>query len=135
MDIVKATINVKEGILQLEGPQEFVEKYLEIYRPNASTWQTALLQRGEVKTKEEAPKRTRAVKPKVGPSCAERVRILIGEDYFKDPKTNIEITNWLREQKGITYEAKTVAAALNYLIKSGKLRRFKEEGVFRYCNV
>ena len=42
MDTVKAVINVKEGVIELEGPQEFVEKYLELYRPDASKWQTAI---------------------------------------------------------------------------------------------
>lgn len=136
MDIVKAVISIGEASIQLEGPQAFVEKYLELYRPDASKWQTALSQKGEVKTKEEAPsRRIRAVKPKAGPSCADRIHTLINEDYFKDTKTSTEVMNFLREQKGIPYETKHVTAALLYIIKSGKLRRFKEGGVYRYCNV
>lgn len=134
MDIAKAVINLKEGIIELEGPQEFVEKYLELYRPDTSKWQTALSTKGEIKTKEEVPKRARATKPKVGPSCAERIRTLIGEDYFKDPKTSTEVTNWLKEQKGVPYASKHVTAALLYLIKSGNLRRFKEGKSYKYCN-
>jgi len=79
VDIVKAVINLKEGVIELEGPQEFVEKYLELYRPDASKWQTALLQKGEVKTKEEAPKRPRTVKPKKGLTCAEKILELRSE--------------------------------------------------------
>lgn len=135
MDTVKAVINIKEGVIELEGPQEFVEKYLELYRPDASKWQTALLQKGEVKTKEEAPKRTRAPKPKGMPSCLGRIRILISEDYFKEPRTSTEVINWLKEQKGAIYDSGPVTAALNNLIKSGTLRRFKEgKEPYKYCN-
>lgn len=138
MNTVKVVFNLKEGVLHLEGPQEFVEKYLNLYLPDASKWKAAISQEGEVGTKEEATtkrKRTRPVKPKGTPSCTGRIRTLIDEDYFKDPKTCAEVINWLREQKGATYESGPVSAALNYLIKSGKLRRFKEgKEPYKYCN-
>ena len=135
MDMVKATINLKEGVLELEGPQEFVEKYLDLYRPDVHKWQSVPSQKGEVKTKEEAPKRVRAAKPKGTPSCLGRIRTLINEDYFKEQRTSTEVMNWLKEQKGAIYGSGPVTAALNNLIKSGKLRRFKEDkGSYKYCN-
>ena len=33
MDQAKAIINLNEGVIQLEGPVEFVERYLEKYAP------------------------------------------------------------------------------------------------------
>ena len=33
MDQAKAVINLNEGIIQLEGPVEFVRRYLEKYAP------------------------------------------------------------------------------------------------------
>lgn len=138
MDIVKATINIKEGVIQLEGPQEFVEKYLNLYRPDASKWKSAISQEREVGTKEEAAAkrtRTRAAKPKGTPSCLGRIRTIINEDYFKEPRTSTEVMNWLKEQKGATYESGPVTAALTQLIKKGTLRRFKEgKGAYKYCN-
>lgn len=138
MDIVKVVINLKEGVLQLEGPQEFVEKYLNLYLPDASKWELAISQAGEVKVKEEAiPKRARAraPKPKGAPSCIGRVRALVDEDYFVEPKTSTEVINWLKEKKGFVYGSGPVTAALNYLIKSGTLRRFREgKEPYKYCN-
>lgn len=136
MDAVKAVINLKEGVIELEGPQDFVEKYLNLYRPDASKWQTATSQKGEVKTKEEAPpKRTRVVKPKGAPSCRGRIRTLISEDYFKEPRTSTEVMGWLKEQKGAIYDSGPVTAALNSLIKSVALRRFKEgKEPYKYTN-
>jgi hypothetical protein len=137
VDTVKAVINLQEGIVELEGPQDFVEKYLELYRPDAKKWQVALSEKGESKTKEKAPaKRARAVRPKAGTSCTGRIRNLIDEGYFKDPRTSVEVRNWLKEQKGAPYSDGPVTAALLYLIKSpGNLRRFKEGKVYKYCNV
>jgi len=138
VDTVKAVINLKEGVIELEGPQEFVEKYLELYRPDASKWKVAISQEGEVGAKEKATTkrtRTRVTKPKGAPSCTGRIRALVDEDYFKDPKTSTEVINWLEEQKGVVYGAGPVTAALNYLIKSGTLRRFREgKEPYKYCN-
>jgi len=136
VDTVKAVINLKEGVIELEGPQEFVEKYLNLYRPDASKWQAVLSLKSEVETKEKAPKRLRrgAPKPK-GTSCMGRIRTLIDENYFKDPKTSTEIMNWLKEQKGAIYDSSPVTAALNQFIKKGTLRRIKEgKEPYKYCN-
>ncbi len=136
MDTVKAIINLKEGVLELEGPREFVEKYLELYRPDASKWQGDILKKDEVKPNEKAtPKRTRIGKPKTGPSCRGRIRTLIDEGYFKEPRTSTEVINWLKEQKAATYGYGPVTAALSTLIKSNDLRRFKQgKEPYKYCN-
>ena len=135
MEMVKAVINLKEGVIELEGPREFVEKYLELYRPNAGRWQAALSAKGEVKTKEQARKRVRVAKPKGAPSCLGRIRNLIDETYFKDPKTSTEVMNYLKEQKGAIYGSSPVTAALNQLIKKGMLRRSKEgKEPYKYFN-
>ncbi|MBA7683017.1 hypothetical protein ES703_91373 [subsurface metagenome] len=132
MDIVKAVINIKEGVIELEGPQEFVEKYLELYRPDASKWQTALLQKGEVKTKEEAPKRVRTAKPKRGVTCAEKVLELRSEGYFKEPRARAEVQQYLKEKKGLIYKSNEVAANLKNLFSRGELQRLTEGKTFKY---
>ncbi len=137
MDVVKAVINLKDGIIELEGPQEFVEKYLNLYRPAASQWESTVSQEGNVKIEEATTKRkrTRVVKPKGTSSCMGRIRTLIDENYFKDPKTSAEVINHLKEQKGAIYGSSPVSAALNQFIKSGKLRRLKEgKEPYKYCN-
>jgi len=132
MDAVKAVINLKEGVIELEGPQEFVEKYLNLYRPDASKWQTALSEKGEVKTKEEAPKRARARKPKTGPACVDKVRELIGTGYFQEPKAAADIRNYLKEEKGLIYKANEISANLSNLFNTGELLRQKKGKVFEY---
>ncbi len=141
MDTVKASINLKEGTLQLEGPQEFVEKYLDQYNHLIKNWKTTSLlpPEEESEAKEILSKRTKTIiqKPKGTPSCMGRIRSLIDENYFKELKTSTEILNYLKEQKGATYESGPVTAALNQLIKKGALRRIKEgnKGPYKYCNL
>jgi len=36
VETVKVNINFREGIFQLEGPRDFVEKYLDLYLPAAT---------------------------------------------------------------------------------------------------
>jgi len=141
VDIVKAIINLKEGLIQLEGPQEFVEKYLDQYQSIIEKEQKLPLLAPEEavknKVEEVATKRTRTkgLKPKGTASCMGRIRTLINEDYFKEPRNSTEVMNWLKEQKGATYTSGPVTAALNQLIKSNTLRRFKEgKGAYKYCN-
>lgn len=132
MDIVKALINLKEGVIELEGPQEFVEKYLELYRPDVHKLQPALSLKSEVKTKEEAPKRARMRKPKTGPACVDKIRELIGAGYFKKPKAATDIRNYLKEEKGLIYKANEIGANLTNLFNSGELLRQKKGKVFEY---
>ncbi len=140
MDIVKAVINLKEGTLQLEGPQEFVEKYLDQYDSIIKNWKTFFQLspkevEGEVEEASSKRKRTRITKPKGTSSCMGRIRNLIDENYFKDPRTSTEVMNWLKEQKGALYDSSPITAALNQFIKSSKLRRIKEgKGPYKYCN-
>ena len=139
MDTVKASISVGDASIQLEGSQEFVEKYLDQYASLIQRWHELPKPRAEAakvseaKKEEAAPKRTRVVSPK-GTSCGDRIRALIDENYFAETRGVSEITNWLKDQKGATYNVNQVAAALTHIIRSGKLRRIKEAGGYKYTN-
>jgi len=141
MEIVKAVINLKEGTLQLEGPREFVEKYLNQYDSIIKNWEKLYPltpEKKKIEVEKVTPKRTkpRAAKPKGISSCMGRIRNLIDENYFKDPKTGTEVKDWLEEQKGVTYMSGPISGALNKLVQSGKLRRFREskKEPYKYCN-
>ena len=139
MDTAKASISVGDASIQLEGSQEFVEKYLDQYASLIQRWYELPKSRAETakasesKKEEAAPKRTRVVMPK-GASCGDRIRTLIDENYFAEPKGASEITKWLKDQKGVTYNVNQVTASLTGIIRSQKLRRVKDAGVYKYIN-
>jgi hypothetical protein len=125
VDVVKALINLKDGTIQLEGPQEYVEKYLDKYDPMIKEWKpfSTLPQEGESREVEKpVTKRTRTVKPKAGPSCLGSVRSLVEEGYFKEPRLRKDVQERLLS-KGLRFESKYVSAALNNLFSGGTLLR------------
>lgn len=139
MDTVKAVISIGEASIQLEGSQEFVEKYLDQYHPLIERWHelpkshAEATKVSEVK-KEAIPKRTRVMKPKAGPSCGDRIRTLIGENYFAELRSARDLVNWLKDQKGVVYSIENITASLSNILRSGKLRRVREGGVYKYTN-
>ncbi len=138
MDLAKATINVKDGTIQLEGPKEFVEKYLDLFSPMIKgvslTKQEIPQKKDEISENEPGEiKRKRNVGARSGPSCAERILGLKDENFFTQPRSSTEVRDQLK-LKGWTYETKNVAASLLNLNKAGRLRRVQEGSKFNYCN-
>ncbi len=129
METVKAVINIGEVVIQLEGPREFVEKYLDQYQviiekeltlPSAPRRNSKEV---EVETtKEPAPKRTRTVRPKAGPACGEKINELINEGFFKDQRTREDVQKQLLE-KGVRYDSSLISATLNNLFNGGKIEK------------
>lgn len=133
---VKALINLKDGTIQLEGPQDFVEKYLDKYHPiiekGAKSASIPEKKEEENEGEKAIQKRTRTAKSKAGPTCGEKIRELINEGFFKEPKTGGQITEHLKSQKGLIYLSKDVAANLKRLFDKGNIKRITEGGVFKY---
>jgi hypothetical protein len=127
MDTAKAIINIKEGTIQLEGPQDFVEKYLEKYYPAIQEKVEKLPEKQEERDvdtrnlENSLQKRTR--KSKSGPSCSEKIRELISEGYFREPRLRPEVQTHLLDQKGLRFEGKYVSASLINCFNSGVLLR------------
>ena len=141
MDTVKATITIGDTSIQLEGPQEFVEKYLERYYsvveklPISTNVGASITPQDKIKETGTPRKRTRSATAKGTPSCASRIRTLISENYFTEPRGVSDIVSWLKDQKGTTYQINQVGASLTTLIRSKELRRVKEEGkAYKYVN-
>ncbi|OGN98133.1 MAG: hypothetical protein A2Y89_07125 [Chloroflexi bacterium RBG_13_51_18] len=121
---VKALINLKDGTIQLEGPQEFVEKYLDQYKQLIVGLPTAHKTSKTAETipieSDKTPKRkTRA---KSGPTCTQKVQELLDEAYFKQPKTREDVQNELLN-RGLRFSSSEVSARLINFFNSGKLKR------------
>jgi hypothetical protein len=124
MDIVKATINTKDGLIQLEGPQDFVEKYLDQYKQLIVSLQTAPKTSKTADTAEKEKDKIPKRKPrtKTGPTCTQKVQELLDEGYFKQPKTRADVQNELLN-RGTRFESSKVSAVLNNFFKLVKLKK------------
>ena len=127
MEIVKAVISIGEVTIQLEGPREFVERYLDQYQSiiekglsSTSTSRRTSKETEVEKAEKAAPKRTRTVKSKAGPTATSKIQELIDESYFKEPKTRVDVQEELLK-RGVRYESSIISAVLNNLFKGNKL--------------
>ncbi len=124
MDTAKAIINLKEGSIQLEGPQEFVEKYLDQYKQLIVSLPIAHKTSKTADTVETVKDKTPKRKPRTrtGPGCTEEMQKLLDEGYFKEVRIRADVQNELLS-RGNRFESKEVSAVLNNLFKAGKLKR------------
>ena len=135
MDQAKAIINLKEGIIQLEGPVEFVREYLELYRPAIGKFAgapagTVPTPKKEGSARVAVPVRRRQGRTKrVLPSDAIRTEVEMG--FFAEPKSSKEVTQRLIE-KGITCTNNSVRMSLQRLSNSGLLAILKKGRAVQY---
>jgi hypothetical protein len=68
-----------------------------------------------------------------GISCRARIAGMQGEGFFAQPRTAGEVAGALRE-RATPYQSNAVAAALNQITQNRTLRRYREDGKWRYVN-
>jgi hypothetical protein len=116
MDEAKAIINIKEGIIELQGPVDFVRQYLDRY-------QSAI--KGLPKNDKSAPVRapatkvTKAAKIK-RETCIGVIRSYIQLGYFNEQRSLADVRAHLNEEK-YEFNEKAVRAGLTRLAKLGTL--------------
>ena len=136
--MAKLTVDLQKGHIEVDGDEKFVERvYADVRDMILAKLASTPVQPEAAGPSDEAQtteveKKTRRRTKSSGPSCAARIDAIKEEDFFKQPKSPSEIREKLKE-RGTTYESKNVAAALNNLTKSGRLRRFNEDG-WKYQN-
>lgn len=123
MDTAKAVINLKEGVIELEGPLEFVEKYLDQYKQLIVSPPTAPKTSKTAETTEKGKTPTkRKPRTKTGPTCTQKVQKLLDEGYFKEMRIRADVQTELLN-RGTRFESSEVSAALINFFHAGKLKR------------
>ncbi len=135
MDQAKAIINLKEGIIQLEGPVEFVRKYLELYRSAVGKFagapeDTVPAPKKEVPARAAVPVRRKGGRTKRF-SISNTIRTEVKLGFFAEPKSTEEVKQRLIE-KGITCNNNSVRMSLKRLSNSGLLAILKKGRAVQY---
>jgi hypothetical protein len=113
MSEARVVIDLKEGVIELEGPIDFVRHYLEMYRPAIKK-----LSR-EVATNQETPTRRRAAKGK-RLSCTLAIQKEKKAGFFDSPHSVNDIKQRLNES-GFEFKDNNVRTTLKRLANTGVL--------------
>ena len=137
MDEARVVINLKEGIVELQGPVDFVRHCLDMYQPTIMRLQG--LPQDVAATPEKAKplprKRRIAAVTKAGKgkraSCIGAIRSDLEAGFFDQPRSTREIKQRLSEA-GITFTENGVRANLRKLSLAGSLDIVRKGRSVRY---
>jgi len=116
MDQAKAVIKLNEGIIELEGPIEFVERYLERYG-------AAIRGLPVAEPQHAGPPRTVKARGKARGgqrSCTRAIRAEIKAGFFDAPKSNRAVKERLTE-KGVSCSSGLLRTSLKKVVGEGRL--------------
>jgi len=126
MDEAKVVINLKEGIIELQGPVDFVRHYLDTYQPAIKGLQSL------PKETAVSPEKAKALPPKSKTkaaakakkagriSCTGAVRSDLEAGFFDQPRSTGDVKQRLNEA-GFSFTDSNVRNSLMRLTKSGAL--------------
>jgi hypothetical protein len=115
MDQARVVIDLSEGIIELEGPVEFVRQYLERYAPAATT--------------ADAPEGKKVAKRKAGGkvggrvtqrACTRAINAEVKAGFFERPRSAKLLKERLVE-KGVTCSVGTLRKSLKKAVDQGQL--------------
>ncbi|MEZ5960161.1 MAG: hypothetical protein R3C30_06985 [Hyphomonadaceae bacterium] len=133
----RARFKIGDFELDVEGEESFVKSEIDRFQQMLATVPPKQTLEKEASNANvppaEAAPRTRRGSKRSGPSCADRILGLKANGFFDTPKALIELSSKLKEL-ATPYGSNHLGAALNSLIKRGDLRRYGEDGAFRYVN-
>jgi len=116
MDQAKAVINLNEGIIELEGPIEFVERYLERYGAAIRGLPAAEPQRAGPPREVRARGKARGGQG----SCTRAIRAEVKAGFFDGPKSTRSVKERLTE-KGVSCSTGLLRTSLKKVVDEGRL--------------
>lgn len=126
MDEARVIINLKEGIIELQGPVDFVRHYLDTYQPAIKGLQSlpkevavspekarALPRKRKAASAAKAEKEKRT-------SCTGAIRSDLEAGFFDEPRSTGEVKKRL-SQAGLTFTGEGIRVSLRRLSLAGSL--------------
>ena len=126
MDEARVVINLKDGIIELQGPVDFVRHYLDTYQPAIKGLQSLPKEVAVSPEKAKALPRKRkaapAAKAEKGEriSCTGAIRSDLEAGFFNEPRSTSEVKQRLSET-GLNFTDTNIRNSLRRLAKSGSL--------------
>ena len=126
MDEARVVIDIKEGVIELEGPVDFVRHYLDMYQSAIKELQglpgdiavSPQKARALPRKRKEAP-RIKVEKRKRA-SCTGTIRSYLEAGFFDEPRSTGEVKQRLNET-GLTFTDNAVRMSLSRLSQAGLL--------------
>ena len=138
MDQAKVVINIKEGVIELEGPVDFVRHYLDTYQSAIKELQVprdVAVVAGQGKPKASPRKRKEVPVAKAGKgergSCTRAIRSHLEAGFFDEPRSTSAVKQKLSET-GLACTDSNVRASLGRLVRSGSLGATGRSRSLRY---
>ena len=133
MEEARVVIDLKEGVIELQGPVDFVRHYLEIYQRSIKGLQVSP---GKAAAGPEKPARlTRGKKRKSTRgkrvSCTAAIRNEIKTGFFDDPRSTSDVKQRLKEGD-FEFSDGNVRNSLKRLVTSGALGAYGKGGSLTY---
>jgi hypothetical protein len=125
MDEAKVLIDLKEGIIELQGPVDFVQHYLELYRPAIKGFRGLPRQAAAAEKAATTPgRRKSAASAKAGRAkTVTGTRAILGSleaGFFDEPRSTGDIKQQLGEA-GFNFTDTNVRGSLKRLVEAGEL--------------
>jgi len=123
MNEARVVINLKDGIIELQGPVDFVRHYLDTYQPAIKGLQSLPKEVAVSPEKARALPRKRKVAPAAKAekgkraSCTGAIRSDLEAGFFDEPRSTGEVKQRLSET-GFTFTDSNVRNSLRRLAKS-----------------
>ena len=137
MDEAKVVIKLKEGIIELQGPVDFVRHYLDTYQPAIKGLQSLPKDVAVSPEKAKALPRKRKAAPgtkaekRKHASCTGTIRSDLEAGFFDEPRSTGEVKQRLSEA-GLTFTDNGVRASLSRLSLAGLLDTARKGRSVRY---
>ncbi len=137
MDEARVVINLKEGIIELQGPVDFVRHYLDMYQSAIEELQGLPKDIAVSPEKAKALPRKRKATPaakgekRKRPSCTGTIRSDLDAGFFDEPRSTGEVKQRLSET-GLNFTDGAIRTGLRRLAKSGLLSMTGRGRAVRY---
>ena len=133
----RVVINLKEGIIELQGPVDFVRHYLDTYQSAIKELQSLPKDVGVTPEKAKALPRKRKAAPgtkaekRKSASCTGSIRSDLEAGFFDEPRSTGEVKQRLSEA-GLSFTDNGVRTSLRRLSLAGVLDTVRKGRSVRY---